>query len=422
MKTKFLIIGAGITGLAFAKEIGSDYLIVEKEREIGGFCRTIKSGGFIWDYAGHFFHFKDPKMKQFFLDTIEESDIIYREKHTKIVYHGDFIDYPFQSNIHQLNKDEFIDCLYDLFNKKEKESYDSFLDMLYGKFGNSIVEKFLRPYNEKLYAVHLNELDSKAMGRFFPYADTRSIINNMKKEISKTYNDEFVYPKQGVATFLKAIYNDLDKNKVILNSEAVKINKEEKYVVLNSGETVYYDYVINTSPLNMFLNLFNEQIFEDINKKLSYNQVLVFNLGFDKGNVNIDEHWIYCPDKNINFYRMGFYNNILGTNKLSMYIEIGYPKTKVIDAQEIENQLALTLNNLKKLNIIDDTFILEDYCSLIMNPAYVHINDTADEIQQMKKDLAEDSIFTIGRYGGWTYCSMEDCMLEAIELANRIKS
>ena len=49
MKTKFLIIGAGITGLAFAKEIGSDYLIVEKEREIGGFCRTIKSGGFIWD-------------------------------------------------------------------------------------------------------------------------------------------------------------------------------------------------------------------------------------------------------------------------------------------------------------------------------------------------------------------------------------
>ena len=179
MKTKFLIIGAGITGLAFAKEIGSDYLIVEKEREIGGFCRTIKSGGFIWDYAGHFFHFKDPKMKQFFLDTIEESDIIYREKHTKIVYHGDFIDYPFQSNIHQLNKDEFIDCLYDLFNKKEKESYDSFLDMLYGKFGNSIVEKFLRPYNEKLYAVHLNELDSKAMGRFFPYADTRLTMMNL---------------------------------------------------------------------------------------------------------------------------------------------------------------------------------------------------------------------------------------------------
>ena len=31
--------------------------------------------------------------------------------------------------------------------------------MLYGKFGVSIVEKFLRPYNEKLYAVDLRKLD-----------------------------------------------------------------------------------------------------------------------------------------------------------------------------------------------------------------------------------------------------------------------
>ena len=64
-------------------------------------------------------------------------------------------------------KEEFIDCLYDLFHKEEKEDYDSFLDMLYGKFGKSIVEKFLKPYNEKLYAVDLKTLDKDAMGRFF---------------------------------------------------------------------------------------------------------------------------------------------------------------------------------------------------------------------------------------------------------------
>lgn len=39
--------------------------------------------------------------------------------------------------------------------------------MLYGKFGKSIVEKFLKPYNEKLYAVDLTKLDVDAMGRFF---------------------------------------------------------------------------------------------------------------------------------------------------------------------------------------------------------------------------------------------------------------
>ncbi len=39
--------------------------------------------------------------------------------------------------------------------------------MLYEKFGKNISEKFLVPYNEKLYACDLNMLDSDAMGRFF---------------------------------------------------------------------------------------------------------------------------------------------------------------------------------------------------------------------------------------------------------------
>lgn len=37
-----LIIGAGITGLSYALLKGdSDYLILETENEIGGYCRTI---------------------------------------------------------------------------------------------------------------------------------------------------------------------------------------------------------------------------------------------------------------------------------------------------------------------------------------------------------------------------------------------
>ena len=53
-----------------------------------------------------------------------KEDIIYNEKCTKIVHNGKFIDFPFQTNIHQLDKEEFIDCLYDLFNKEEKENYN----------------------------------------------------------------------------------------------------------------------------------------------------------------------------------------------------------------------------------------------------------------------------------------------------------
>ena len=113
--------GAGITGLTFANYCGDDYLIVEKENEVGGYCRTIKSGDFVWDYAGHFFHFQHEEFKKKFIDQVPKEDIIYNEKCTKIIYKGQLVDFPFQMNIHQLEKDEFIDCLYDLFNKEEKE-------------------------------------------------------------------------------------------------------------------------------------------------------------------------------------------------------------------------------------------------------------------------------------------------------------
>ena len=64
-KVKYLVIGAGVSGLTFANYIKDDYLILEKENEVGGYCRTIRKGDFIWDYAGHFFHFKQMNLKRY---------------------------------------------------------------------------------------------------------------------------------------------------------------------------------------------------------------------------------------------------------------------------------------------------------------------------------------------------------------------
>ena len=415
MNIKYLIIGAGISGLTFANYIKDDnYAILEKESEVGGYCRTIKRGDFIWDYAGHFFHFKTDEFKKIFIDNVNPEDIIYKDQCTKILYKNSLIDYPFQTNIHELEKEEFIDCLYDLFNKEEKDNYDNFLDMLYGKFGKSIVEKFLKPYNEKLYACDLKKLDKEAMGRFFPYADLKQIINNMKNNKDSSYNNTFLYPKNGAGSFIDILYNKLDKNKVLLDTTITSIDLKNKIVTTNAGDKYKFEYLINTAPLNHFLELFGDEEFERLKDELSYNKVLVFNLGFNKKSKFTKEHWMYIPDKKCNYYRIGFYDNILDSEKLSMYIEIGYDKNADINVKE---QLRLTLENLKKQNIIDDTMKLEEYMSIIMDPAYVHINGiTYEKILKLKQYLSQTNIYTIGRYGGWTYCSMEDCMIEAKNL------
>ena len=419
---KYLIIGAGISGLTFANYAKGDYLIVEKEEEVGGYCRTIKKKDYVWDYAGHFFHFSTDEFKKKFLDSVKPKDIKYKDKNTKIIYKDKLVEYPFQTNIHQLEKEEFIDCLYDLFHREENEDYDSFLDMLYGKFGKSIVEKFLKPYNEKLYAVDLTKLDKDAMGRFFPYADIPAIIDNMKaNKDSTSYNNSFLYPINGAGSFIQILYDTLDKSRVLLGQKVVKVDKEEKTVWLDDGSKIAYEYLINTSPLNHFLECFDNEEFTKLKDELSYNKVLVFNLGFNKKSKYDKEHWMYIPDKSVNFYRIGFYDNILDADKLSMYIEIGYGKNDLITDEDVEQQLNSTLENLKRLGITDDEIVLEEHSTIIMDPAYVHINTETDKkVRVFKAREAKNNIYTIGRYGAWTYCSMEDSMVAAKALAENI--
>ena len=417
---KNLIIGGGISGLTAAYYLKKDFLIVEKEQELGGYCRTIHNPNYVWDYAGHFYHFKTEQMKQLFLSLVEEDEIITQTKVTKIYYKGKLIDYPFQSNIHQLEKNELLECVYDLFFKEEKETYDSFLDMLYGKFGGAITEKFLKPYNEKLYATDLTTLDRDAMGRFFPYANLSDIIKNFKNNQTVTYNDHFLYLKQGTQYFIDKLRAQIDQDSIISGVKVEKIDLGQKVAQLSDGTTIAYQNLINTSPLNQFFEVLGDD-YSQIISEMSFNKVLVFNLGFNKKLSKYNqEHWVYFPDKTLNFYRVGFYDNILNQDKLSLYVEIGFSKDAAID---VDKELAKTLDGLRAVEILDDEIELVDKSVIIMDPAYVHINgDTDKKITSIKEQLEQQNVYTTGRYGKWTYSSMEDCMTWAYDIAQQLNN
>ena len=416
-----LILGAGLSGISFAYFLNrNNYLILEKESTPGGYCRTIKNPNYVWDYAGHFYHFKTEKYKKLFESLVESEQIIHQVKNTKIYFKDRLIDYPFQMNIHQLPQADFIDCLYDLFTKNENISQTDFLEMLYAKFGKSITEKFLRPYNEKLYATDLHNLDKNAMGRFFPYADKEAIIRNMKESHNSSYNDTFMYLKKGTGYFIDKLFAKIDKNKVLFDTPVVFIDPVKKEVKTSDEKNIVYKNLINTMPFNQLLKLLNQDTAKEFSNQLSYNKVLVLNLGFDKPSPKFtEEHWVYFPDKNLNFYRVGFYNNILNQKKLSIYVEIGFSKIGTFDA---EQELEKALVGLAEVGIIDSSMKLVDSNILIMDPAYVHIAEkTNQSIQKQMKDFEKEHIYNLGRYGRWTYNSMEDCMELADQLSEKLK-
>ncbi len=369
------IIGAGISGLATAAALGRKHslALAERDEEIGGYCKTVKREGFTWDYSGHFFHFKNADIEAWLRARMPGQKILKVNKKSFVRYAGTLIDFPFQKNIHQLPQGEFIDCLYDLYFASAKRQAGggderNFKEMLVARFGRSIAEKFLIPYNEKLYATDLATLDKDAMGRFFPHANLDEIVRNMKEPDNATYNATFTYPEGGAIEYVKALATELDPSALKLSEPVTRIDRARRVVTTAKGE-YHYRRLVSSVPFPTLLKLCG---LEPAAGAYSWNKVLVFNLGFDrKGPRGV--HWMYYPDRALPFYRVGFYDNIFDTPRMSLYVELGFPTGARIDVAKAR---ADVLDGLKRDGTIVNHKLVAEH-SVVMDPAYVHITQAS---------------------------------------------
>ena len=181
--------------------------------------------------------------------------------------------------------------------------------------------------------------------------------------------------------------------------------------VVTDKRELSYDRLISTIPFPQLLQLCGVEYDASL---YSWNKVLVFNLGFDSKGADTRNNWVYFPSKKLSFYRIGYYDNIFGSDRMSLYVELGFDKDAPID---VEYWFGRVLADLCASGIITTQQLISHH-SVVMDPAYVHINEqcTAD-VQTKKALLAQSGIYSIGRYGSWTYCSIEDGMVEAKELS-----
>lgn len=418
-----LVLGAGISGLATAAALADDYVVLEADSQIGGYCKTIRQDGFVWDYSGHFFHFKHPEIEAWLRERMPGQRIRVVDKRSFIAYGKRLVDFPFQKNIHQLPQNEFIDCLYDLYFARapvellgagahERPAETNFKEMLYARFGRSIAEKFLIPYNEKLYATDLAALDRDAMGRFFPHADLTDVVRNMKEADNRSYNSTFTYPEGGAFEYVKALASAVRPSSIVTSEPVTAIDLQGK-VATTPRRQIRFDRLVSSAPFNRLLALTGIPHDPAV---YSWNKVLVFNLGFDKKGPR-DVHWIYYPDRATSFYRVGFYDNIFDADRLSLYVELGYGKDAPVD---VESARARVLADLAREGVITDHRLVSHH-SVVMDPAYVHITARSiAEHRRLSATLAEHCVHSIGRYGGWTYCSIEDNIVEARALVSQL--
>ena len=116
MKVKFLILGAGPAGLTFAsflKKRGiSDFLVLEKEAEAGGLCRSVMFDGGPVDFGGgHILDVRRKHVLDFIFSYLPESEWNLFHRNTKIRIGKYEVGYPLESNIWQFPEELQIEYL-----------------------------------------------------------------------------------------------------------------------------------------------------------------------------------------------------------------------------------------------------------------------------------------------------------------------
>jgi protoporphyrinogen oxidase len=429
-----LVVGAGPSGLGTAaffaaaqrvRNSSARLVVLEAAAEPGGYCRTVKQGGFVFDYAGHFFHFRDPSLRALLMGRLPPDALCTVTRRARVIdVDGCEVDYPYQAHIGGLPQPAFIACLRDLWSAEQQRLHagssstlpvpTSFKAFLYERLGRTMCERFLQPYNEKLYATDLDTLDADCMGRFFPVVQFADVMAALDPAASTShgYNSTFTYPRGGAVTYIDALRADLRDDDLWLNEPVLAIDPVA-HVATTTKRRVHYRQLVTSAPLPKTLAMCG---FDVDTTAFTANRVLVFNFGFDK-KARADAHWVYVARADVPFYRVGFYDVIVDGPRAALYVEIGLPQAGHIDITALREH---TLMGLRTLGFISDHVVVSEH-HVVMDPAYVHLTPhslrTTDEALAT---LRTHDIHSIGRYGAWTYCSIEDNLLAARALVDDV--
>jgi protoporphyrinogen oxidase len=428
-----VIIGAGLTGLSTAYHLEQssffDYHFFEKEQNLGGLCRTIKQDGFTFDYTGHLLHISDPYFRSFIQNTIGFDQLHSIQRRSFIYSHNTYTHYPFQINLFGLPRRVITECITGYINRKTSiRKPKNFIQWVHKNFGTGFGNHFFFPFQKKLFAYDLRAISASWTGRFVPSTSLEQIIEGALYEPAASdvgYNAQFFYPKQdGIVAWLHTIAQHI-KNPIHYAFCVKAIDMQKKIVHFTNGHSQAYDVLITTMPLDILLQVLIEKPTTFLKQALPYlrcNSVINFNLGINRPALTT-KHWIYFPDPQFPFYRLGFPHNFAESNTpagcSSLYGEFSFiRKPQSWTKTTLDTALAQTQ---KLFKIADQDIITK---AIIYIPhAYVIYNQWRDQhIAALLNHLEENHIYSIGRYGAWKYASMQEAVLDGKKMADSITS
>jgi protoporphyrinogen oxidase len=280
------------------------------------------------------------------------------------------------------------------------------------------------PYNEKLFRRAARDMTADWVSWAVPKPSLRQVVRGALglENRGMGYNPTFRYPERGgIGVLPEALAREVRHIRSGARVERIDLARR---TVTASGRTLRWDALVNTLPLPAFLRMLDGAPADLVREadRLDWSVVGCLNLGVDRADLAGGAHWLYFPDADVPFYRVGFPTNISdgvappGTG--SMYVEFGLARDEHPDPVELEVR---AIDALRREGLLEarDRVLAREFVRI--DPGYVVFDRARQEVMaRVVPELLRHDVHLVGRYGAWTYSYMERALLDGLEVAARL--
>jgi UDP-galactopyranose mutase len=476
-----IVVGAGPTGLSAAYHLGESAVLLERNANVGGWCRSIYVDGFTFDYAGHIMFSAEPYVHQLY-QMLLGKNVHWQDREAWIYSKGVYTRYPFQGSLYGLPpkviqecivgaiearygtlkparkpngkangscqngaarngiKDGVKDCCADgiieattplgvpgsVAGPAEARNFEEFI---YKVWGAGIAKHFAIPYNRKLWAVPLDEMETSWLGGRVPMPDLEEMIEGALSPTPKPMgpNARFGYPLRGGFQRLMDGFLPHLKGELRVNCAVVRVSPARRTVTLADGSELPYECLISTMPLPALVRQLGSEAPAEIRaaaSTLRHVSVRTVHIGVGRENLT-EKHWIYYPEDTV-FHRIFVqgnaspYCNAAGGFGISCEITYSPHKPLPCDGEALVERC---IQDCCKVGIFkpEDPILATAQCDLPY--AYVvYDHGRARAVAHIREWLEERGILLAGRYSEWEYYNSDHAFIAGQKAAEKAKT
>jgi UDP-galactopyranose mutase len=456
-----VVIGAGPTGLSAAYHLGEDCVLLEQHDRVGGWCRSIEDGGFTFDHAGHIMFSNDPYVHELYQKLVGDN-VHWQDREAWIYSHGVYTRYPFQGALYGLPPQVVTECLMGAIEARMQAAAapangrgpqdccadgvleatcetgisasapvarESMRQFIYRVWGKGIAKHFAIPYNEKLWAVSLDEMETSWLGGRVPLPNLEEMIAGAVAPVAKPMgpNARFGYVLRGGFQALMDGFLPHLRGELHLGARVVRVSGKRHSVTLSSGETLPYRELISTMPLPLLVRALGDEVPDDVAAAASGLRsvsVRCVNLGVGRDSVT-DKHWIYYPEDTV-FHRIFVQGNASPhcnpPGGFGLTCEITHSPHKPLPCDG-DALIQRCVEDCRRVGLLraDDPIRVANQVELPY--AYV-VYDHAREsrVARIREWLERRDIHSVGRYGAWEYYNSDHAFLAGRDAARAVRA